>query len=54
LEASNGSMGKRVVEALMKLWREKGHLGLFTSWLHGPVILLSGPLFGNFDWFIHL
>jgi hypothetical protein len=26
-----GSMGKRVVEALIKLWRENGHLGVFTS-----------------------
>ena len=31
LETSKGSMGKRVVEALVKLWREKGHLGVITS-----------------------
>jgi outer membrane PBP1 activator LpoA protein len=31
LEILKGSMGKRVVEALVKLWREKGHLGVITS-----------------------
>jgi hypothetical protein len=31
LETLKGSMEKRVVEALVKLWREEGHLGIFTS-----------------------
>ncbi len=31
LETLKSSIGKRVVEALVKLWREKGHLGIGTS-----------------------